>query len=436
MNRHVLGKGTFPGDAVDLADVISSQTQINGLLREIETLEAEVIHWKKLCQCSTQGPNTIDAETLWKLKSHIRDLEQRRMREMDEHQLEVAVLQNIHRQKLADLTDQHRKQLLDYEQVDRLSKEEIGKLTQIIQQKDLEIQGLSSEISAASRCQNGHVEQLQRQLQECALKSKQVLVVLKEKTRENSKLKRDYHRMIDRLAAREADLQRMQEENQKLSTRLESSGQEVFRETIRNLSHIIREKDLEVDALSQKCQTLLTILQTPSTEPRKEKQAILQNVLQAQELRIPAKSEELLSLQEKLRGQLSENELLRQALTSLKERMADFEMDVCRLKEENAKIVETSREKDEEGRRCDRRLADLKLELAEWMEKADALEGKLKSLQGRLHQTNADLEVKEDQLQEFKKQNEVQQEILEDTQKKLMTLVSKAEGMVDKTLLR
>lgn len=44
--------------------------------------------------------------------------------------------------------------------------------------------------------------------------------------------------------------------------------------------------------------------------------------------------------------------------------------------------------------------------------------------------------MKEDQLQEFKKQNEVQQEILEDTQKKLLTLVSKAEGMVDKTLLR
>ena len=64
------------------------------------------------------------------------------------------------------------------------------------------------------------------------------------------------------------------------------------------------------------------------------------------------------------------------------------------------------------------------------------LEGKLKSLQGRWHQTNADLEVKEDQLQEFKKRNEVQQEILEDTQKKLLTLVSKAEGMVDKTLLR
>uniref|UniRef100_G1LER2 GRIP domain-containing protein n=1 Tax=Ailuropoda melanoleuca TaxID=9646 RepID=G1LER2_AILME len=78
----------------------------------------------------------------------------------------------------------------------------------------------------------------------------------------------------------------------------------------------------------------------------------------------------------------------------------------------------------------------LALELAEWMEKADSLEGKLKSLHGHLHKAKADLGLKEDQLQEVKKQNEVQREVLEDTQKKLMDLVSKSEGMVDKTLLR
>ena len=53
----------------------------------------------------------------------------------------------------------------------------------------------------------------------------------------------------------------------------------------------------------------------------KEKQAILQNLIQDQELRIQAKSEELLSLQENFSRQLSENALLRQAVTSLKERI-------------------------------------------------------------------------------------------------------------------
>ncbi|XP_040492494.1 thyroid receptor-interacting protein 11-like [Ursus maritimus] len=709
------------------------------------------------------------------------------------------------------------------EHIDRVSKEEIGKLTQIIQQKDLEIEGLSSRISAASQRQRVDVERLQQQLQECASKSDQVLAVLNEKTRENSHLTREYQKMTERLAAKEAELQRMQEENRKLSPRIECSGQEMFRETIQNLSHIIREKDLEVDALSQKCQTLLTILQTSSTgdevrgvhidqfkellrerdtfkqrvkimeewkeqvmttvqnmkqespqlqsdlrqlqaqacpgseedsklqatsmdliqtyrgkeitlehlekdlariqlsigenchakdlllgkldaiflqpspdssepadslkavtsdvvsqssqlrqeeveelrksmqekdtmirtlqeekqrwmdsvsaaspgegkqqehgdsdmEPLKEKQAVLQNFIPDQELRLQAKSEELLSLQEKFSSQVSENDLLRQAVTDLKERLADFETDVCQLKEENAKLVETCREKEmenqalqetnrrlsmlpreeesqsaaveekalaleqvlrgkeegetgeakrlvdavasvqdqtvvcpqereevllaltqkqmetcalqkevhhlreresrltqelerrrhvaseaedsrrrealvsegkvaqlreevtvlqgklvlsstalenashrasvqvqslreqlhvvtqqkeeaafqlaasqEEGRQYGHVLAALKLELAEWMEKADSLEGKLKSLQGRFQKAKADLGLKEDQLQEVKKQNEVQQEVLEDTQKKLMDLVSKSEGMVDKTLLR
>ncbi|XP_057171101.1 thyroid receptor-interacting protein 11-like [Ursus arctos] len=684
------------------------------------------------------------------------------------------------------------------EQIDRLSKEEIGKLTQIIQQKDLEIEGLSSRISAASQCQHVDEQRLQQQLQECASKSDQVLAVLNEKTRENSHLTREYQKMTERLAAKEAELQRMQEENRKLSPRIECSGQEMFRETIQNLSHIIREKDLEVDALSQKCQTLLTILQTSSTgdevrgvhidqfkellrerdtfkqrvkimeewkeqvmttvenmkreasqlqsdlrqlqaractgseedsklqatsmdliqtyrgkeitlehlekdlariqlsigenchakdlllgkldaiflqpspdssepadslkavtsdvvsqssqlrqeeveelrksmqekdtmirtlqeekqrwmdsvsaaspgegkqqehgdsdmEPLKEKQAVLQNFIPDQELRLQAKSEELLSLQEKFSSQVSENDLLRQAVTDLKERLADFETDVCQLKEENAKLVETCREKEmenqalqetnrrlsmlpreeesqsaaveekalaleqvlrgkeegetgeakrlvdavasvqdqtkevhhlreresrltqelerrrhvaseaedsrrrealvsedkvaqlreevtvlqgklvlsstalenashrasvqvqslreqlhmvtqqkeeatfqlaasqEEGRQYGHVLAALKLEVAKWMEKADSLEGKLKSLQGRFQKAKADLGLKEDQLQEVKKQNEVQQEVLEDTQKKLMDLVSKSEGMVDKTLLR
>ena len=42
---------------------------------------------------------------------------------------------------------------------------------------------------------------------------------------------------------------------------------------------------------------------------------------------------------------MSENELLRQAVTNLKERLFNFEMDMYKLKQENEKIVEISREK-------------------------------------------------------------------------------------------
>ncbi|NXG33526.1 TRIPB protein, partial [Dromaius novaehollandiae] len=149
------------------------------------------------------------------------------------------------------------------QQIDQLSKDEVGKLTQIIQEKDLEIQALNARVSSASYRQD--VLCLQQQLQAYVMEREQVLAVLSEKTRENSQLKTEYHKIMDMVAAKEAALVRLQEENQKLSSRFENSSQDMFRETIQNLSRIIREKDIEIDALSQKCQTLLTVLQTSST---------------------------------------------------------------------------------------------------------------------------------------------------------------------------
>ncbi|XP_054548787.1 thyroid receptor-interacting protein 11 isoform X2 [Talpa occidentalis] len=147
-------------------------------------------------------------------------------------------------------------------QIDQLSKDEVGKLTQIIQQKDVEIQALHARISSSPYTQD--VAYLQQQLQTYAMEKEQIVAVLNEKTRENSYLKSEYHKMVDIVAAKEAALIKLQDENKKLSTSFESSGQDMFRETVQNLSRIIREKDIEIDALSQKCQTLLTVLQTSS----------------------------------------------------------------------------------------------------------------------------------------------------------------------------
>ncbi|XP_061854799.1 thyroid receptor-interacting protein 11 isoform X2 [Colius striatus] len=149
------------------------------------------------------------------------------------------------------------------QQIDQLSKDEVGKLTRIIQEKDLEIQALNARVSSASYRQD--VLCLQQQLQAYVMEREQVLAVLSEKTRENSQLKTEYHNIMDMVAAKEAALVRLQEENRKLCNRSENSSQDMSRETIQNLSRIIREKDIEIDALSQKCQTLLTVLQTSST---------------------------------------------------------------------------------------------------------------------------------------------------------------------------
>jgi hypothetical protein len=62
---------------------------------------------------------------------------------------------------------------------------------------------------------------------------------LEEKTRENSHLKTEYHKILDIVAAKEAALVKLQDDNKKLSTSFESDGQVMFRETLQSLSLII-----------------------------------------------------------------------------------------------------------------------------------------------------------------------------------------------------
>ncbi|GAB0190882.1 thyroid receptor-interacting protein 11 [Grus japonensis] len=194
------------------------------------------------------------------------------------------------------------------QQIDQLSKDEVGKLTRIIQEKDLEIQALNARVSSASYRQD--VLCLQQQLQAYVMEREQVLAVLSEKTRENSQLKTEYRNIMDMVAAKEAALVRLQEENQKLSNRSENSSQDMSRETIQNLSRIIREKDIEIDALSQKCQTLLTVLQTSSTGTENASGGVNSNQF-----------EELLQERDKLKQQVKKMEEWKQQVITTVQNM-------------------------------------------------------------------------------------------------------------------
>uniref|UniRef100_A0A672P5E9 Thyroid receptor-interacting protein 11-like n=1 Tax=Sinocyclocheilus grahami TaxID=75366 RepID=A0A672P5E9_SINGR len=180
----------------------------------------------------------------------------------DLSKVEIEKLVKGIKEKETEINQLNEKNLSLTKQLDQLvvSQNELGKLSQMVLQKDLEIQALHARVSG------GHGQDvvfLQQQLQAYAVEREQVLAVLNEKTRENSQLRSDYHRIMDIVAAKEAALLKLQQENQRLSTMSDPSGsQEMFRETIQNLSRIIREKDIEIDALTQKCQTLVYVLQT------------------------------------------------------------------------------------------------------------------------------------------------------------------------------
>uniref|UniRef100_A0A667YJD5 Thyroid hormone receptor interactor 11 n=1 Tax=Myripristis murdjan TaxID=586833 RepID=A0A667YJD5_9TELE len=188
----------------------------------------------------------------------------------DLSKVEIEKLVKGIKEKETEISQLNEKNLSLAKQLDQLvvSRDEVGKLSQMVLQKDLEIQALHARVSMGGG--GGHSQDvmfLQQQLQNYAVEREQVLAVLNEKTRENSQLRSDYHRIMDIMAGKEAALLKLQQENQRLSSMSDPSGsQEMFRETIQNLSRIIREKDIEIDALTQKCQTLVTVLQSSGGE--------------------------------------------------------------------------------------------------------------------------------------------------------------------------
>ncbi|KAF3700879.1 Thyroid receptor-interacting protein 11 [Channa argus] len=188
----------------------------------------------------------------------------------DLSKVEIEKLVRGIKEKETEISQLNEKNLSLTRQLDQLvvSRDEVGKLSQMIVQKDLEIQALHARVSMGGGA--GHSQDvmfLQQQLQAYAVEREQVLAVLNEKTRENSQLRSDHHRLMDIMAGKEAALLKLQQENQRLSNMSDPSGsQEMFKETIQNLSRIIREKDIEIDALTQKCQTLVTVLQSSGGE--------------------------------------------------------------------------------------------------------------------------------------------------------------------------
>ncbi|XP_074547629.1 thyroid receptor-interacting protein 11 [Halichoeres trimaculatus] len=186
----------------------------------------------------------------------------------DLSKVEIQKLVKGIKEKETEISQLNEKNLSLTKQLDQLvvSRDEVGKLSQMIRQKDLEIQSLHARVSLGGNS-GQDVLFLQQQLQAYAVEREQVLAVLNEKTRENSQLRSDYHRLMDIMAGKEAALLKLQQENQRLFNMSDPSGsQEMFKETIQNLSRIIREKDIEIDALTQKCQTLVTVLQASGGE--------------------------------------------------------------------------------------------------------------------------------------------------------------------------
>lgn len=257
---------------LEQAHARNQQTTLN-YDRLIHVKDEEISHLQQMLEQLRVSQGHADSpptqgEVILQEKTQTQTLSQELGNEKyDLSKAEIEKLLRGMREKETEISQLNEKNLSLTKQLDQLvvSRDEVGKLSQVIMQKDLEIQALHARVSVGGHSQDVLI--LQQHLQAYAVEREQVLAVLNEKTRENSQLRSDHHRLMDMMAGKEAALLKLQQENQRLSNMSDPSGsQEMFKETIQNLSRIIREKDIEIDALTQKCQTLVTVLQSSGGE--------------------------------------------------------------------------------------------------------------------------------------------------------------------------
>ncbi|XP_078675803.1 thyroid receptor-interacting protein 11-like isoform X2 [Branchiostoma floridae x Branchiostoma belcheri] len=150
--------------------------------------------------------------------------------------------------------------------------EECAKHLQSLERVEVEIQKLRKEnISLTSLVEqktklvaNDRLigeDNMQDKMQALVTEKEQILGVLNEKMRECSSLKGEIHRLVDEVTADRASIAQLNEQNKKLSEQLEGPNKDMSKEAIQNLSRIINDKDMEIEALKQKSDTLLQVLQ-------------------------------------------------------------------------------------------------------------------------------------------------------------------------------
>ncbi|CAI9730427.1 receptor-interacting 11-like isoform X2 [Octopus vulgaris] len=161
--------------------------------------------------------------------------------------------------------------------------EELEKLQRIVSEKDNIIQELqnnnamllkmieSKSVSVYGDKSLLELHQLSNDVKDLKLEKEQMISVMDEKTRECSSLKAEVHRLMAIVSEERNAIDHLQLENQQLlqsqnkvvsNDASEAGGMQ--KEALQKLSNIIRDKDVEIDALKQKNKTLLTIFQDSS----------------------------------------------------------------------------------------------------------------------------------------------------------------------------
>ncbi|XP_062621863.1 thyroid receptor-interacting protein 11-like isoform X2 [Saccostrea cucullata] len=155
--------------------------------------------------------------------------------------------------------------------------EELEKLKSLLEEKDRVISELQTNNSSLLKMLETKsvnslgdktlvdVHRLENEVKQLKLEKEQILAVMNEKSRETSNLKSEVHRLTNIVSAEKVALAKLQKDNHDLTQSKEKSVvEDMQKEALQNLSRIIRDKDMEIEALTRKNETLVAVMQESS----------------------------------------------------------------------------------------------------------------------------------------------------------------------------
>uniref|UniRef100_A0A4W5M3J3 Thyroid hormone receptor interactor 11 n=1 Tax=Hucho hucho TaxID=62062 RepID=A0A4W5M3J3_9TELE len=290
-----LHQGFHGSDEMDFSDVIWSQQEINRLSTELMRLEAEVSHWRRVSQASiAPGAGNGDQGEVLKLQRIIKELREEMGREVDEHQHELAALQDAQRQKMADITRRHRDELAEYEErIEELEEQkqtgDTSPATANALQESSTLSDLQNTIQSLQEAAEEQEEKLKEQLKELtanleeAGRSRATLQQEKEEAQaESAELLQNYTRLQTSVTELQSRVQE-QEGKARNKAQLDQEIQGLRKALAGAEKEISRLKSLQSDAKMEVEHADILELNTIIGTLRKEKESVEQDKRNLQE---------------------------------------------------------------------------------------------------------------------------------------------------------
>lgn len=146
----------------------------------------------------------------------------------------------------------------------------------MLNDRHVSVMGKTSERNYMERLTNEDLK-FHEQLKKAELEKERILCVLNEKTQECSSLKAEVHRLTAIVASEKQALLKLQHDNHELKRlQQDSLDPELTKEALQNLSRIIRDKDIEIEALKQKNDSLSSLIQQPSSVSTEHLQSVME----------------------------------------------------------------------------------------------------------------------------------------------------------------